>query len=39
MKKGKYRDKCGDCYYNGNCTINLRECYFFKKQPKIIDED
>lgn len=38
MKKGKIREKCGDCFYNGECTINLRQCSFLKKQPKI-EED
>lgn len=31
IEKGKYRDKCGDCYYNGKCTITLKECIFKNK--------
>lgn len=30
-EKGKYRDKCGDCFYNGKCTILLKECIFKSK--------
>lgn len=38
MKKGKFREKCGDCFYNGECVLNLKECYFLKKR-KILLED
>ena len=34
MKKAKYRDKCSDCFYNGNCLINLNKCPFLKKKKK-----
>lgn len=30
-KKGKTRTPCGDCYYNGNCHIYLRQCPYLKK--------
>lgn len=33
---GKFRDKCGDCYYNGKCTLLLKECVFKNKQLIII---
>jgi hypothetical protein len=39
MKKGKYRDKCGDCFYNGECLINLKDCSFLKKRPKNEEEE
>lgn len=35
-RKPKFREKCGDCYYNGVCDIALNKCMFLKK-PKIID--
>lgn len=28
------REKCGDCYYNGNCKIALSKCMFIKKKRK-----
>ena len=30
--KGKHRERCGDCFYNGNCILNLKECYFNKRK-------
>lgn len=30
--KGKYREKCGDCYYNGTCPLPLNQCMFLKKR-------
>ena len=32
--KGKYRERCGNCFYNGFCLLNLRECYFIKNEKK-----
>lgn len=34
MNIKKTRERCGDCYYNGNCFLNLSECYFIKKENK-----
>lgn len=34
-KKPKYREKCGDCFYNGNCDIALNKCMFLKKKRVI----
>ncbi len=31
-KKNKIREKCGDCYYNGNCIIHLSSCPYLKKR-------
>ena len=39
MKKVKYREKCGDCFYNGDCYINLRECPFLKKRKEIEEDE
>lgn len=22
------RQECGDCYYNGNCSVELHQCMF-----------
>lgn len=33
-EKGKLRDRCGDCYYNGGCTLPLNQCYFIKHERK-----
>ena len=30
------REKC-DCYYNGDCSINLKTCPYLKK-PKVMEE-
>lgn len=30
--RGKLREKCGDCYYNGCCSIALNQCIFLKKK-------
>ena len=38
MKKEKIREKCGDCFYNGNCLINLKDCFFLKKKKPLIEE-
>ena len=38
MKKAKLREKCGDCFYNGDCLINLNQCPFLKKR-KIIESE
>ncbi len=27
----KLREKCGDCYYNGFCSIHLNKCKYLKK--------
>lgn len=32
--KGKQREKCGDCFYNGNCILKLNECFFMTKRKK-----
>lgn len=39
MKKAKLREKCGDCFYNGDCLINLKECPFLKKKKKSSEEE
>lgn len=31
-KKNKIREKCGDCFYNGQCDIALNKCMFLKKK-------
>ena len=36
VEKGKYREKCGDCYYNGRCTLLLKECVFKNKSIVFI---
>lgn len=28
----KKREQCGDCYYNGFCKTNLRQCPYLKKR-------
>lgn len=28
--KAKKQDKCGDCYYNGNCTVKMNTCPYLK---------
>ena len=28
--KTKKQDKCGDCYYNGNCTVKMNTCPYLK---------
>lgn len=28
------RERCGDCYYNGNCKIALSKCMFIKRKRK-----
>lgn len=30
--KGKFREKCGDCFYNGSCDVALNKCMFLKKR-------
>ena len=32
--KGKTREKCGDCFYNGSCTLPLNECFFQIKERR-----
>ena len=32
--KGKTREKCGDCFYNGSCTLALSECFFIRNERK-----
>ncbi len=32
--KGKYREKCGECFYNGECLLKLNECIFHNKRKK-----
>ena len=32
--KGKTREKCGDCFYNGSCTLPLSECFFIIKEKR-----
>ena len=31
------REKCGDCYYNGDCSINLKTCPYLNKS-KVMEE-
>lgn len=28
--KKTYNEKCGDCYYNGDCNISTRTCPYLK---------
>lgn len=30
----KIREKCGNCFYNGNCNISLNKCFFIKQERK-----
>lgn len=32
--KNKKNEKCGDCYYNGNCIISSKSCIYLKKERK-----
>lgn len=34
-KKNIASKKCGDCFYNGECNINLRTCPYLKKSKEI----
>ena len=34
LKTYSFREKCGDCFYNGNCPITLKECAFVKNKKK-----
>lgn len=31
------REKCSDCFYNGNCKISLTSCRYLK--PQKIEEE
>lgn len=33
--KTKKSEKCGDCYYNGNCVIKQNSCPYLKKKSEI----
>lgn len=33
--KTKIQEKCGDCYYNGNCVIKTNSCIYLKKYEHI----
>ena len=36
-KSKRKREKCSDCYYNGNCLIPLSKCkYLIKKKKDIL---
>lgn len=36
-KQKRKREKCSDCYYNGNCLIPLSKCkYLIKKKKDIL---
>ncbi len=30
VTKKTFREKCGDCYYNGSCNISLKTCPYLK---------
>jgi len=30
--KTKRNEKCGDCYYNGNCIISSKSCAYLKNE-------
>lgn len=30
--KTKKNEKCGDCFYNGNCQISIKSCAYLKKR-------
>lgn len=32
--KTKKNEKCGNCYYNGNCTITVKSCPYLKQEKK-----
>ena len=36
--KTKIREKCGNCFYNGNCIIKVNTCPYLKK-VKINDNE
>lgn len=29
---GRRKEKCGDCFYNGNCPRDVRKCIYLKKE-------
>ena len=33
-KKTILKEKCGDCYYNGNCNISIKSCPYLKIRNK-----
>lgn len=33
-KKQRFRERCGECFYNGNCILKLNECFFIKNSKK-----
>lgn len=36
-KTKRKREKCSDCYYNGNCIIPLSKCkYIIEKKKDIL---
>lgn len=37
-KKNIIREKCGDCFYNGGCNINIKTCPYLKKRKIPIEE-
>lgn len=34
---GRKKEKCGNCFYNGNCTRDVRKCIYLKKE-EIFEE-
>ncbi len=32
--KTKKNEKCGDCFYNGNCIISIKSCPYLKIERK-----
>ena len=35
-KTKKKRERCTDCYYNGNCAIPIAKCKYLIKKKKDI---
>lgn len=29
---GRRKERCGDCFYNGNCPLDVRKCIYLKKE-------
>ncbi len=32
--KNRKNEKCGDCFYNGNCIISIKSCPYLKNERK-----